>query len=85
MRADEALDFVPNAAESDGWEARRVLTRRFQPQQSGRRRNVMSQFLQRSSFDRTELNSAITKWEDLQCGSPGIIKSSILTEMTMAR
>jgi len=86
----EALDLVQNVVNSDGWEAYRVLSRRFDPQGAGRRRNIMSQLLQPGSYDPTALNSAIARWEERvriyerRSGSklPDDIKSSILTEMT---
>jgi hypothetical protein len=86
----EALDLIQNVIGSDGWEAYRVLSRRFDPQGAGRRRNIMSQLLQPGSFDPQALNSAIARWEEKvriyerRSGSklPDDIKSSILTEMT---
>ena len=86
----EALDLIQNVIGSDGWEAYRVLSRRFDPQGAGRRRNIMSQLLQPGSYDPQALNSAIARWEEKiriyerRSGSklPDDIKSSILTEMT---
>jgi hypothetical protein len=85
----EALDLVQNVINSDGWEAWRVLSRRFDPQGAGRRRNIMTQLLQPGSFEPKDLNSAIARWEEKvriyerrsATRLPDDIKSSILAEM----
>jgi hypothetical protein len=86
----EALDLVQNVESANGWEAWRVLAKRFDPQGAGRRRNVMSQLIQPGSYDVRELNSAMNKWEEKvrlyekRSGTklPEDMKSAILTEMT---
>ena len=81
----EAVDLAQNAADSDGWEAWRVSTRRFDPQGAGRRRNIMSQLLHSVSFDPEDLNSAITKGEEevrmYEKRSAMLLLYSTLTEM----
>jgi hypothetical protein len=86
----EALDLIQNVLGSDGWEAYRFLSWRFDPEGAGRRRNIMSQLLQPGSFDPMDLNSAIARWEEKvriyerRSGAklPDDIRSSILTETT---
>ncbi len=60
----EALDLIQNFLQSNGWEAHRVLSRRFDSWSAGRRRNIMSHLLQPGCFDRGSLNSAIARWEE---------------------
>ena len=81
---------MQNVVNSDGWEAWRILSRRFDPQDAGRKRNVASQPLQPGVFDPHDLNGAIAKWEEkirmyerrAQIKLPDDNRSSILTEMT---
>ena len=47
----DALHLIQNAADSDGWEAWRVLTRRLHPQGTDRDAPIMSQLLEARSFD----------------------------------
>lgn len=84
-----SLDLAQHVTRKDGWEAWRIISRRFDPQGAGRRCNVMSQLLQPGSYEPKDLNSAIAKWEEKvrlyerrsQTKLPDDIKSSILTEM----
>ena len=86
----EAFDLVQNTQDSNGWEAWRVISKRFDPHGAGRKRSVMSQLLAPGSFDLKNLNSAIARWEEMlrvyerRAGKdlPDDVKATIHTEMT---
>ena len=86
----EALDLVQSTSNNDGFEAWRVISRRFDPQGAGRRRNVMAGLIQPGSFDTGQLHSAIAKWEERvrvyerRAGHSlqDDVKASVLVEMT---
>ena len=86
---NEALDLVQTTQDSNGWEAWRVISRRFDPVGAGRRRGIMSQLLQPGSYDIKDLTSAMAKWEDkvrvyerrAARELPDDVKCSVLTEM----
>jgi hypothetical protein len=60
----EALDLVQATKDNDGFEAWRVVSRRFDPQGAGRRRNILGTLIQPGAVDVKELNSHIAKWEE---------------------
>lgn len=85
----EAPGQVRHVTESNGWEAWRMIARRFDLQGAGRRRSIMSQLLQPGSFGVKELNSAVANWGEKvriyerRTGRPlpDDIKAPVLTEM----
>eukprot|EP00959_Pyramimonas_sp_CCMP1952_P105580 2207410-Pyramimonas_sp.AAC.1 len=60
----EALDLVQTTKDNDGFEAWRVMSRRFDPRGAGRRRNILGALIQPGAVDVKELNSHIAKWEE---------------------
>ena len=93
LTAGEASNIFQNVANSDGFEAWRVLSKQYDPASSGRKRTVLSSILRPGEYEINELKSAIAKWElkirvydRKQATSGGSmiqddIKASILLEM----
>ena len=85
----EALAIVQNVIKGRGLEAWRRLSRRFDPQTAGRRRNIMGQILYPGQQKLHELSAAIERWEELirtyegrsQTKVPDEILGGILVEM----
>ena len=59
----EASNIVQNVANSNGFEAWRVLSKQYDPAGYLRKRTVLSSILRPGGFDINELKSAIAKWE----------------------
>ena len=86
----EALDLVQSTKDNDGFEAWRVVSRRFDPQGAGRRRNILGVLIQPGAVDAPQLNSHIAKWEERlrvyerRAGQPmqEDIKAQVLVSMT---
>lgn len=63
MTDGEASNIVQNVANSNGFEAWRVLSKHYDPAGSGRKRTVLSSILRPGEYGIHELKSAIAKWE----------------------
>ena len=93
----ESSDIVRNVDGQNGFEAWRLISRKYDPAGSGRRRTVLSNILKPGDFSLEDLTSAISKWEtrvrqyDRRAqaqgdqGLPDDVLSSILVEMTRGK
>eukprot|EP00959_Pyramimonas_sp_CCMP1952_P449108 9404123-Pyramimonas_sp.AAC.1 len=60
----EALDLVQATKDNDGFEAWRIVSRRFDPQAAERRRKILGALIHPRAVDAKELNSHVAKWEE---------------------
>ena len=60
----EGLALVQGVTHGAGWEAWRVLSRRYDPHGAARRRNVMGQLLQPGAYENKDLYAAVSRWEE---------------------